>query len=138
MSRGITPPTNRSTSSDLKRRLTDVERKLDRSGANVTDQGQPFTLAGSIYTSNSSPWTPYTSVELVRIITMLGTAGSTTTTVTVSINGDVYQTINLESGIDMAKNSMSRVLVPDEDIVVVACTAAGTDAEDLSVILQYI
>lgn len=138
MSRGLVPPSGDRENELLKRRITDLERKLNRNRDGVGDQGKTFTLAGSIYVKESPQWTPRTTVELVRIVVLLKTPGTTSTTVVVYKNGVALRTIVVAANDDSNSTSLSTTIVPDNDKMTVGITVAGTGAADLSVSLQYI
>lgn len=138
MTRGLTPPSVTGDLSSLKKRVTDLERKLDAFGKTRPYLGTPFSLAGAIYVSESPPWTTPVKLTIVEIVGLLGTAGSTTTTVALKVNGTTIVSLNIAAGEQLRKLTTSKILAPDQDVVTIACTAAGEGAEDLDVIVRVL
>lgn len=124
----------------LERRVSSLERRLawnqgDR--PTVADQviEKEFTPAGSLVavTPVGRRYYPWTTVTLYEVLVSLDTAGSTTTTVKVYVSGGLQGTINLASGVHVAKLAFDNVLQPDADYVQVEVSTAGTGAKDLTV-----
>ena len=96
----------------------------------------PFTLPGAVAVSTSPPWTPWEVVAVAEVRVLLGTAGSSTTTVEVQKNGTAFETVNLASSADDSGAVDTEATLAPDDLLTVEVTAAGTDAEDLVVILS--
>jgi hypothetical protein len=103
-----------------------------------TDAGAgfpPFSLAGAVVDSVSPPWTPLADQTLTSVRCLLGTAGSTSTTVKLRKNGTVSATIVIASSdTDTDVQSASIALTPG-DLLTVEVDGAGTGASDLTVVL---
>lgn len=138
MSRGLTLPDVAGQIGVLKQRVTDLERQLSRVIDLLSDQGLPFNLPGSVTETESDPWTARSKIRLSEAVILLGTAGSTTTTVKVKVNGTAIGTFSMGADeVGPRKFLMSHTLAPDQDVVTVEVTAAGTGAENLDVILRW-
>jgi hypothetical protein len=94
----------------------------------------PFCLAGAVVASVSVPWSaPYeTGVSWVRL--MLGTAGSTATTVDVLVGGVVGASVSIGSSATVV-DALVAVRVPADAVLRVEVTSAGAGATDLTVVL---
>lgn len=137
MTKGLTPPTLPSDVSSLKKRVTDLERKLNNASGLNPYLGVPFSLAGTIFVSESPPWSSPVKLRISSLAVLLGTAGSSTTTVALKINGSTVATVNVAAGEKSRKLTISQQLAPDQDVVSVACTASGNGAKDLDVIVRF-
>lgn len=94
-----------------------------------------FTKSSIVYTSTSPPWTPWRQIGVGNVRVLLGTAGSSTTTVEVQKDGTAFETIDLASSeTDSGIVDTTAELDPG-DLLTVEITAAGTGARDLTVVL---
>lgn len=122
----------------LKNRVLALEKRLGELERGARDHGLPFTLPGPILVEESPPWTPRFTTRAVEIVALLGIAGSTATTLEVRKNGDpIGGGFSLEAGKTVRRFSTSSAFRADVDLLTVAVTAAGTDAEDLDVIVRF-
>lgn len=96
----------------------------------------PFTLPGGVSTSTSPPWTPWEVVAVSEVRVLLGTAGSSTTTVEVQKDGTAFETVNLSSSTDDSGAVETAADLAPGDLLTVEVTAAGTGAQDLVVVLS--
>lgn len=115
------------------RRSVDAERP---SGA-ASRPSVVFSLPGSVAASTSGPWVADAGTTLVSVRALLGTAGSSSTTVVVKVNGTSVGTVTLASGDTSERADINAALVADTDVVTMAVTAAGTGAADLTVIARF-
>lgn len=138
MTRGLTPPSVIDEISALKKRVTDLERKLDAAARSRPYLGEPFSLAGPIYTSESPPWKVPVDVRISALVVLLGTPGTTTTTVALNINGTQTISTSLAAGEVSTTLGTSILVSADLDTVTISCTAAGDGAEDLVAILRIL
>lgn len=91
----------------------------------------PWSLPGAVYVSESGRY--YSQPTTIRSIrASLDTAGTSTTTVTVYVNGVSADTITLTSGTTTTTKAVS-ITVPALGYLKVGVTTAGTGAEDLTV-----
>lgn len=138
MTQGLLPPEFEREIARLKKRVSDLERLLNEVTSGARDHGLPFVLAGTLYVVESPPWTPRFATRAVDVILLLGTAGTDTTSVEVRKNGNVLGSgMGLESGETIKRYTISSPFTPNEDLLTVAVTAAGTGAEDLDVIVRF-
>lgn len=137
MTAGLVPPEVAREMSDLKKRVSDLERQLGEVLRGALDHGLPFNLAGPLEVTESVPWTPRFLTRAVDVVALLGVAGSTATSFEVRKNGSPVATITLEAGEVFRRSTISVPLTADTDLLTVAITVVGTDAEDLDVIVRF-
>lgn len=92
----------------------------------------PFSYPGPVLADVSGHYRPIKATRLVRIAASLRVAGSTTTTVALLIDGTSVETLSLAAGDQYETKSIQRD-VTTGSVIQVQTTAAGTDAEDLTV-----
>lgn len=85
----------------------------------------------------SGRYYPAFTGELYGAVASLKTAGSSTTTVVVKVNGGAQATINLASSDHFEQASLDDILQADVDYATVETTAVGTGAEGLTVELRF-
>lgn len=95
----------------------------------------PFSLSGGVVVSTSPPWTPFGQVTISNVRVLLGTAGSSTTTVALKKNGTTFATVSLASSATDSTPQLATATLAPGDLLTVAVTAAGTSASDLTVVL---
>lgn len=115
-----------------------IQRRLRTSGGDTRPtRTEPleavFSHAGTPSTEPSARWYPRRTARLVSVLASLATAGSSSTVVTVYVNGGGQGTVTLGSGVNKATAVFDDVLVADADYLTVAATTVGTGAEDLTV-----
>lgn len=116
---------------ELARRVENIER-----GIRPVNRPEPspadivFSHAGPVATS-TSPKAVTRGGTLTSVIVTLGTAGSSSTVVTVYKNGSSIGTVTLASSATIGRGSMVQSFAPDIDKLHVAITTAGTGAADL-------
>lgn len=136
MTKGLTPPSVSGELSSLKKRVSDLERRLD----DLTKHkylGIPFSLGGPIYISESPPWSSPVKLRISSMVVILGSAGTTTTTVELKVNDATVITVSLGAEEIFKRVTLSKPLAPDVDFVKVAVTAAGETAKNLDVIIRF-
>jgi hypothetical protein len=130
-------PSNASRLTRLVKRVEDLERRLQARTAGRPPAAEPleavFSHAGTPTTATSARWYPRRTATLSDAIVSLGTAGSSSTVVTVYVNGGSQGTITLGSGVHANSGTFDDVLVADTDYLTVAATTVGTGAADLTV-----
>lgn len=121
----------------LVRRVEDLERRLRTRATDRPTALEPleatFSHAGTPTTDESGRWYPRRTATLTAVVASLGTAGSSSTVVEVSVNGGVQATVTLGSGVNLGNDTAAAVLVADTDYLTVAATSVGTGAADLTV-----
>jgi len=121
----------------LVRRVDDLERRLRNRATEAPDPGEPleatFSHSGTPTTAASARWYPRRTATLTQVIVSLATAGTTSTIVTVYVNGGSQGTITLASGVNKNTGTFNNVLVVDTDYLTVAATTVGTAAANLTV-----
>jgi hypothetical protein len=91
-----------------------------------------YTAPGNVTVSQSPPVTPKVSLTIIGFSATLATAGTSTTTVVLIVNGTTVATINLASGATYGRVPVANVGVTGRlGIYAVGITAAGTGAADL-------
>lgn len=96
-----------------------------------------FSLPGSVTASLSGPWMPDEDMTLVSVRALLGTAGTSSTVVTVYVNGSSVGTVTLASGATSAQADIYVELVRNTDVVTLGVTTAGAGAAMLTVIVRF-
>lgn len=115
-----------------------IRRRLRTSGGQTRDEiddaplEATFSHAGTPTTATSGRWYPRRTARLTDVVVSLGTAGSSSTVVTVYVNGGSQGTITLGSGVNKATGTFDDVLTTD-DYLTVAATTVGTGAANLVV-----
>ncbi len=116
---------------DLERRLR--SRVIDNRPEPLEPLEATFSHAGTPTTAVSPRWYPSRTANLYRVLVSLGTTGTTSTVVTVYVNGGSQGTITLTSGTAKNTGTFDDVLVADTDYLTVAATTVGTGAAKLTV-----
>lgn len=93
-----------------------------------------FTLSGPVAVTSSPGDAADFDTTLVEVRCLLGTAGSSSTVVTVYVNGTSVGTVTLTSSTTNASVTFATALTADTDILTVGVTTAGTGAKDLTVL----
>lgn len=138
MTKGLLPPEIEREIAKLKKRVSDLERVLGEVISGARDHGLPFVIPGAVYVEESPPWTPRFATRAVEVIALLGTAGSTSTAIEVRKNGNPLGAgLTLAAGETVKRFTISSPFAPDQDLLTVAVTSAGTGALDLDVIVRF-
>lgn len=138
MTKALLPPEYAREVGRLKNRVLALEKRLGELERGARDHGLPFVIDGAVFAKESPPWTPRFLTRAVDVIVLLGTAGTSTTSIELRKNGAaVGAGFALGSGEKMKRFSLSSPFTPDVDLLTVAVTAAGTGAEDLDVIVRF-
>lgn len=140
------PPSLPGTIGDTRRRLLAQEQRLDRRGWVVggdslgNDQAAEratFSYFDLVMAVRSEPWWPSTNRRVRQATAKLGTAGSSTTSVRLALNGtNTGSTISLGSGETTSGPVDFNFAVGPDDVLTAIVTIAGTAAEDLTVIVE--
>lgn len=116
---------------EYERRIYELERRRQ-----VTDFDGPilpvFSLAGSMTLTESPPWYGLRMTPLNTAHCALLTAGSSSTVVTINLNGSALATVTLASSVKTGRAPLGINLGPDEYITA-EVTTVGTGAADLTV-----
>lgn len=97
-----------------------------------TPESIPYSYSGTLAASTSPPVTPRESLAVTGFSATLATAGTTTTTVELLINGNAVATLNLGSGVTYAYTTFEAVpVIGRAGHYAVSVTAAGTGAANL-------
>lgn len=120
------------------REIALIRRRLRTTGGDTRPASQEpleavFSHKGTPTTDESGRWYPRRTATLKSVFASLGTAGSSSTVVTVYVNGGSQGTVTLASGDNEASATFDDVLVADTDYLTVAATTVGTGASDLTV-----
>lgn len=140
MTDSLNSPGIRQALERLIRRVDDLERRLRQ---RATDPAPGYLYDEVVFSMDtlsvaaSGRWYPGHTVEIYQAVASLKTAGSSTTTVVVKVNGGTQATINLASSDQYEAASMDDALVADTDYATVETTAVGTSAAGLVVTLRF-
>ena len=138
MTKGLLPPEIEREIGRLKNRVFALERRLGELERGARDHGLPFTISGPVFVIESPPWTPRFLTRAVDVVALLGTAGSTTTTIEVRKNGNAIGAgLSLADGETVKRFTLSSPFAADQDLLTVAVTGAGLGSEDLDVIVRF-
>lgn len=138
MTQGLLPPEIAREISRLKKRVSDLERELGDLLRGARDHGLPFVIDGPVIVRESPPWTPRFTTRAVDVIALLGTPGTSSTSIEVRKNGSpVGAGLSLGPDETVKRFSLSSAFAADEDLLTVAVTVAGSGAEDLDVIVRF-
>lgn len=100
----------------------------------------PFSYAGGLVASTSPRWYAPRALTLTKVFGSLGTAGTSTTTINIKLNGTTVATLSFTSGTQT--NSTTTIstanLAADTDYVTVEIATAGTSAANLDVQVRYV
>lgn len=139
-------PTPLSELTDIKRRLYDLERRL----RGLSGSTRPDVLSETIVFSQGGDTTAVTTTEvsgryyprrrstLGFLLVSLTTSGSSTTTVSVKKNGVEITTVSLGSAVTLATKAVTTSFSLGVDYLTVAASAAGTNAEGLTVQAEFV
>jgi len=95
-----------------------------------------FSHPGTLTVSESPPWAPSGTVAATAVRCLLGTAGSSTSTVVVQKNGSTVCTVTLVStDTDQTANISGGLTLTSTDLLTVEITGVGTSAANLTVII---
>ena len=116
---------------DIRRRIR--TRAVPKNGVEIIEK--EFTPSGSAVavTPRGRRYYPWATVTLYEVLVSLDTAGTSTTTVKIYINGGLWATINLAAGDNLALVAMDNILQANIDYLQVEVSAAGAGAKDLTV-----
>lgn len=103
-----------------------------------TGERQTFSHAGVLTSAESPPWEPETSGSRLRIKFLLGTAGSTSSVLTVYVDGVSVGTVTLAAAATKGVETFDVAIAADSNLVTVAVTTLGTGAADATVQAQLL
>lgn len=133
MARFTTPTDDSGIVRRILARLENLERRTSKLTRPVELEVLRFSLAGAVSVAEGGPDTAAVGGAVIAVVARLGTAGTSTTTVVVKVNGTTISTLNLASGATVARDYPNERIGADVDLVTVETTAAGAGAEDLQV-----
>ena len=119
----------------LKGRISTLEKRLQNALDALRDTST-FDLVGQIYVSESGNLPLNLAKRAISIEATLVEAGVTNTHVELRRSGDVVAELDLPAGQTRVKAGIS-VPYATLDLVQVACTEAGTDANSLVVLVTW-
>lgn len=131
---GLTPPDIRAMVRDLFRRVDLLERRLSNLARRKLILDIPFSLDGVVYVSTSPPY--YLADRggtVYEVVVGLRVAGTSSTTVIVTKNGNTIATVTLASGETFKKVKLTSDFTGNQDRMNVQVTAPGTGATGLDV-----
>lgn len=127
-------PSTPANISQLKKRVTALERYTDRSRGGELDEVL-FTFPDTLYVAASPPYRYRLGGIVTSIVALLGTAGTTTTTVKVYRNGIIITTLTMAAGITSTSVNIAEAFGAGFDLLTVGITGAGAGAADLTVLV---
>jgi hypothetical protein len=136
MTRSLTPPDVPGAISALNKRVTDIERRLDRLIRQIPDPG----VTWYVHDPQPQEWGPWESAIARRVSVVvfhLLTPGSTATDAQLNINGSTVASVSLAGGMTRQKVTISKALSPDEDYMTAEVTTVGAGAGGLSITARF-
>jgi len=133
MSRTQLPPELTTAIAGMKRRITDLERALNRKTPTPVHEPCVFSFDGALVASISPRWYNQSGRTLGRWVAVLVTAGSTDTVLHILVNGTSELAITIPAGYDRITSATLLDVHPEHDVVQVEIVTAGTDASGLTV-----
>lgn len=122
----------------MERRVGNLERRQSDAPAAARRQGEIIFSQALLSVDESGRYYPPIPCRLVGVVATLATAGSSTTTVQVAVNGGVQGTVSLVSGDHFQAIPMANGLAADVDYVTVETTAVGAGAAGLVVSVRFV
>jgi hypothetical protein len=120
----------------LHQRRMDVEVVRQSIATQATIIIPPFSYPGGLAAAVSPPWSPSGTVTATAVRALLGTAGTTTTTVSVRKNGSSVGTVSLvSSDTDQTAAISGGLTLTGSDLLTVEITAVGAGAQNLTVVV---
>jgi hypothetical protein len=96
-----------------------------------------FSHAGALATSTSGPYVPLRKGRLFYVLCVLGTAGSSSTVVSIKKNGSEITTVTLASSDTIEAKNLSTSFAVGADKLTIGITTVGTGAADLTVECRF-
>lgn len=124
---------------NLRDRLRNEERRRPANPRPTTEEIAPFSAAGAVAvtTSGEEPqWRVQTGGQIVSVSLHLKTAGSSTTTITVYLNGASIGTVSLASSATDTVAYLGDYRAKNGDLIGVRITTAGSGAKGLSAFVR--
>ena len=137
MTRSLHRPNLSGQVGGTKQRVDSLERQLARRTPPVPPYEMAFSLPGLVYVSESGRARHPIGGRLIIVDAHLQTAGSTTTVLTFKKAGVSIGTLTLGASATNAERSFDEIFSARQEVLSVAVTTAGTDAEDLTVFCQF-
>lgn len=129
------PPELRGFVESTKRRLTEVEKRLNSALDALRDR-DTFDLQGQIYVSESGDLPMGSAKRAVTLKITIKVPGETATTVQLKRSGTVVQEVEVGAGVTNVEVGIS-VAYDVTDVVAVAVSAAGLNAQSLVVVVYW-
>jgi len=123
---------------DLATRIGILERRITTAAASVdTSQEIVFSYAGALATGTSPPVRVWRGGNLVVVAVTFGTAGSTSTVLTVKRNGTSVGTVTIPSSTTAYNGNVVARFAADSDTLTLTVTTVGTGAADMTATARF-
>lgn len=126
---------------ELKDRVYSLERRVRSSQSDTRPDLPPeivtFNHEGALTVSTSDPYVPQERGTLSTVACVLGTAGSSSTVVSIKKNGSEITTVTLASSDTYEQKNIGTKFAVDTDKLTIGITTAGTAADGLVVIATF-
>lgn len=137
MTRALPNPDPMRAISEVKVRVTNLERRLDTLARMTPGLGVTWYIEAPLV-HEWGKWTPPASMRVNSIVAMLMVAGTTTTTVHLNKNGASVGSVSFTSGETGPRTvTVSELLNPDSDELTAELTAVGTNAEGVTLTARF-
>lgn len=138
MSVSLLTPDLRRILGDLASRVGVLERRVTARAASVdTSQEIIFSYAGALATGTSPPVRVWQGGNLAVIAVTFGTAGSTSTVLTVKKNGTSVGTVTVPSSTTLYNGAVTARFAADVDVLTLTVTTVGTGAADMTATARF-
>lgn len=139
MSRSTIPPDRARGHEVHKRRLTDLERRVDDYSEDDYRPEAIFTISGPIILGELPDYIPRTVVHLTEVFAVLKTPSSSgLVTFDLLRSGTTLDTVSFDvDELALGPLRYDDALAPDVDRLTIDVTARGTGARDLSVFARF-
>lgn len=138
MSVSLLTPDLRRILGDLTRRISILERRVKGASASVDSSHEIiFSHPGALAAGTSPPVRVWRGGNIAVLAVTLGTAGSTSTVLTVKRNGTSVGTVTVPAGWGSYNGEVSARFVADSDTLTLTVTTVGTGAADMTAAARF-
>lgn len=130
---GLTPPDLRTMVRKALDRIDRLERRLANLAGLRVVVDVPFTLVDVFVSTSPGYYFADPGGTIFEVVASLGTAGSSTTVISVTRNGNEIASITFGAGETFKKVRVTSDVVGNQDRLEVSVTTAGLGALDLTV-----
>lgn len=119
-------------------RIAVLERRISARAASVDDSHEIlFSYAGALAATTSPPVRVWRGGNLTVLAVTLGTAGSTSTVLTIEKNGTSVGTVTIPSSTTVYNGPVAARFSADGDVLTLTVTTVGTGAADMTATARF-